>query len=311
MTESTPMYWVSAYSLSNDRPLMVPSSLIYIPYFFSRSDEPATHNPVSTGLACGPSLAPATYKAILEVIERDAFMIMWQNQLPCPRIDLSTVQDPFNRSIINELERLPVECHAHLIPTDSGVPVIVVLLRNTNNRQPHTVIGMSADLNPDRALMLALEEVSLSWLGMGRYCLTEDYKPSKDYKNVDNLIRHALAHAVDPDLSKSWEFLRSSVKTISIQDIENEYAEKMVDNIRTLVDKLNGNVIVKDLTTVDVDEAGFKVVRAVVPGMHHLDVSHEYRYLGGTRLYEVPYKMGLRSRPLTEEEINPYPHMFP
>ena len=88
----------------------------------------------------------------------------------------------------------------------------------------------------------------------------------------------------------------------------------MVQNIRTLVDKLDQkdlNVVVKDLTTVDVDEAGFKVIRAVVPGMQPLDVNHARRYLGGKRLYEVPCQMGLKSQPLTEEELNPFPHMFP
>ncbi len=81
-----------------------------------------------------------------------------------------------------------------------------------------------------------------------------------------------------------------------------------------LLGKLNAkdlNVVVKDLTTVDVDEAGFKVVRVVVPGMQPLDVNHARRYLGGTRLYEVPCQMGLKSQPLAEEELNPFPHMFP
>ena len=88
----------------------------------------------------------------------------------------------------------------------------------------------------------------------------------------------------------------------------------MVMNIRCLVDKLNEknlNVIVKDLTTVDIDDVGFKVVRAVVPGMQPLDINFARRYLGGKRLYGVPCQMGLRSQPLTEEEVNPYPHMFP
>ena len=315
LTASTPLRWVSAYSITHDQPILVPASFVYIPYFSDPLHEPLAHNPISTGLACGSNLAPAIYKAILEVIERDAFMIMWQNQLLCPRIDLSTVDDPFIQSMLNELEILPVECQAYLLPSDIEVPMIMVILRNTSGHPPHTVIGMSADLDPSKALMLALEEVSLSWLGMGRYCLAEkDYQPSKDYKNVDNLIRHALAHAVDPDLGKSWEFLRSSVQQISLQDINNKYDENMVNNVQHLVGKLNEkdlNVVVKDLTTVDVDDAGFKVVRAVVPGMQPLDVSHAYRHLGGTRLYEVPWQMGLRSQPLTEEELNPYPHMFP
>ncbi len=315
LTASTPLRWVSAYSITHDQPVLVPASFVYMPYYFNQSDEPPVHNSISTGLACGSNLAPAIYKAILEVIERDAFMIMWQNQLPSPRIDLSTVNDPFIESFLNELSVLPVECQAYLIPSDIEVPMIMVLLRNTSGHLPHTVIGMSADLNPYKALMLALEEVCWGWLGMKRYAMAEkDYKPAKDYSNVNTLTQHALAHAVDPDLGKSWGFLKLSGKQIAIQDIKNTYADNMVNNIKTLVDKLNAkdlNVVVKDLTTVDVDEAGFKVIRVVVPGMQPLDVNHARRYLGGTRLYEVPCQMGLKSQPLAEEELNPFPHMFP
>ena len=163
--------------------------------------------------------------------------------------------------------------------------------------------------------MLALEEVSLSCVGMGRYAMAEkDFKPANDYSDVNTLDLHGLAHAVDPYLGKSLEFLNPSGKQISFQEIKSEHDESMVNNIQNLVSKLkkkNLNVILKDLTTVDIDEVGFKVIRAVVPGMQPLDDSHKNRHLGGTRLYEVPCQMGLRSRPLTEEETNPYPHMFP
>ena len=137
-------------------------------------------------------------------------MIMWQNQLPCSRIDLSTVNDPFIESILNELEVLPVECQAYLLPSDIDIPVILVLLRNTSGHLPHTVMGISVDLDPKKALMLALEEICLSWVGMERYALAQkDYKPSKDYKDVNTLTLHGLAHAVDPDLVQSLEFLNS------------------------------------------------------------------------------------------------------
>lgn len=315
LTASTPLRWVSAFSLSQDQPILVPASFVYIPYYSDPLYEPLSHNPISTGLACGSNLASAICKSILEVIERDAFMIMWQNQLPCSRIDLSTVSDSFNQSILNELKVLPVECQAYRIPSDFEVPVIMVLLRGTSGHLPHTAIGISADLDPNKALMLALEEVCLTWTGIKRYSQAKsDYKPAEDYKNVSTLIHHALAHAVDPALGKSLEFLNSSDPQISFHDIKSINTGDMVNNIQSLVDKLsakNLNVIVKDLTTVDVDEAGFKVIRAVVPGMQPLDVNSARRYLGGTRLYQVPCEMGLKSQPLAEEELNPYPHMFP
>ena len=314
-TESTPMRWDSAYSITHDRPVLIPASTIYIPYYFDRLQEPQTHIPISTGLACGSNLAPAVYKAILEVIERDAFMIMWQNQLPCPRIDLSTVHDPFIESILDQAKTLPVECLAYLIPSDIDIPVILVLLRSTTGHLPHTVMGISVDLDPKKALMLALEEICLSWVGMKRYALAEkDFKPDKDYQNINNLDLHGLAHAAEPALVKSLHFINPSGRQISFQDINNYFDENMVANVRHMVNKLNEkglNVIVKDLTTDDINEVGFKVVRAVVPGMHPLDINHARRYLGGKRLYEVPCQMGWRSQPLTEQGVNPYPHMFP
>jgi ribosomal protein S12 methylthiotransferase accessory factor len=315
LTDDTPLRWVSAYSITQDQPILVPASFVHIPYYFDPLHEAPSHNPISTGLACGSNLAPAICKGIQEVIERDAFMIMWQNQLACPEIDLSTVDDPFIQSMLNELELLPLECQAFLIPSDMEVPVVMALLRGTSGQLPHSVVGISADLNPYKALTLALEEVGLGWVGMGRYALAQkDYQSTENYQNINTVILHGIAHAVDPTLGKSLEFLNPTGKQIPIQDIKNIYDENMVNNIRNLVSKLDEkglNVIVKELTTVDVDEVGFKVIRVVIPGMQPLDVNHTCRYLGGTRLYEVPCQMGLRSQPLTEEEVNPYPHIFP
>ena len=43
------------------------------------------------------------------------------------------------------------------------------------------------------------------------------------------------------------------------------------------------------------------VVRVIVPGMRHF-----YRRFAPGRLYDVPVKLGLRDRPLSEDELNPF-----
>jgi oxazoline/thiazoline synthase len=46
------------------------------------------------------------------------------------------------------------------------------------------------------------------------------------------------------------------------------------------------------------------VVRVIVPGLRHF-----YRRFAPGRLYDVPVKLGLRDRPLPEDELNPiHPH---
>jgi ribosomal protein S12 methylthiotransferase accessory factor len=71
------------------------------------------------------------------------------------------------------------------------------------------------------------------------------------------------------------------------------------------------DVIAVDLTTPDIDDVGFKVVRAVIPGLQPLDIDHRHRHLGGRRLAEVPWRMGLANAPVGEDAFNPHPHPFP
>ena len=315
METSTPMRWVTAYSITHDRPVLVPASFVYIPYQFDPLEEPKTHYPISSGLACHGDFASAMYKGILEVIERDGFMIIWQNQISCSQLDLSSVKDPMAQSLLNVLGSVPATCQAYIINLDIKVAVILVLLRSSTGQSPFTVMGISADLNPQQALLLALEEASLSFIGMSRYARTQpDYVPQEGYKDVTSLILHGLAHAVYKDLGKSLEFLNTGGDQVSIEDLKNRSSDNMVNNVQTLLESLEAegyDVIAKDLTTVDIDEAGFKVVRVLVPGMQPLDVNHARRYLGGKRLYEVPCKLGLFKSPLSENDLNPYPHMFP
>jgi ribosomal protein S12 methylthiotransferase accessory factor len=59
--------------------------------------------------------------------------------------------------------------------------------------------------------------------------------------------------------------------------------------------------LVLDQTRADIE---VPVVRVIVPGMRHF-----YRRFAPGRLYDVPTKLGLRDRPLLEDELNPFhPH---
>ena len=75
----TPMNWTLGHSLLDDSPRWVPASFVYIPYDRVRG-EPPLKDLISTGLACGPTFATATLKALSEAVERDAYSIVWQNR---------------------------------------------------------------------------------------------------------------------------------------------------------------------------------------------------------------------------------------
>lgn len=314
-TRSSPTHWVKAFSLTTGKGKWAPASFIHLPYYFNGEDEPKTHNPISTGLACGSCYAMAIQKGIMEILERDAFMITWKNQIPATRIDHSNASLSLTQKMLDAIRQIPVECRAYLLWHDVGIPVILVLLESHSENIPLTVMGIAADLDPQRALALALEEACLGYIGMNRYAPTQsDLQFDKDYKNVNTLDLHGLAHALDPNLKKSWGFLDSDKKVIPLNKLKNQSTSSMTRNLGIMLRKLKKNgmeVLAYDLTTPDLDEAGFKIVRSMIPGMLSLDTNHTCRYLGGKRLYDIPVESGKLKKKNTETSLNPFPHMFP
>jgi ribosomal protein S12 methylthiotransferase accessory factor len=315
LTASKKLHWVQGYSIVNERPVYVPASFVYVPYDFIALNETPTHDPISTGLACHTSFTNAIYKSILEAIERDCYMINWQNRINASHFDPREIDDSLVQSLLSAMDRLPVKLYAHYLTLDIDVHVIQVMLKTQDNHLPYTVMGIGTDLSFANALAQALEEVFLTFLGMRRYVqIRSDFKPQANYKNVTSPMLHALAYSMWPEVEPGIEFLTNSPNEMSGKNLPIIKSESMLKNIETLVDRIKKNdldVILFDLTTSDIDEAGYKVIRAVIPGLQPLDTNHNYRHLGGERLYNVPVKLGLRETPLNPNELTPYPHMFP
>ncbi|MDR3143165.1 MAG: hypothetical protein LBU37_15780 [Tannerellaceae bacterium] len=69
------------------------------------------------------------------------------------------------------------------------------------------------------------------------------------------------------------------------------------------------NVLVKDLTTPDVNEAGLYCLRIIVPQLLQLGGAYPFYFLGGKRMYSVPKQLGYELNNF--ENLNIYPHPFP
>lgn len=66
-------------------------------------------------------------------------------------------------------------------------------------------------------------------------------------------------------------------------------------------------MLAAELTTADVAQAGWRVVRVMVPGTVWPGTRPEMAPLGARRLYRLPVDLGLRSTPLSEHELRSLP----
>jgi ribosomal protein S12 methylthiotransferase accessory factor len=316
-TDRVPVRWTLGRSLLDDRTTWAPASFVYIPYD-RLPDEPPLDYLISTGLACGTTYASALLKALSEVVERDAYSIVWQNSTPRPHIDLESVDNPFIRQFVKVLQRLAIQPHAVLLTLDIPIPVILLVMTRSDG-PPWTIVASGADLSPQHALLLALEEACLALIGIGRSIAgsgagSRDCQPAADYSDVTTLSRHGLAHALDPRLRASIEFLTRPTETVKLSELRDVATGNPVVDLRTALREIRPlvtDVVAVDVTTSDVDEVGFKVVRVVAPELQRMDINHRYPHLGGRRLYDVPLKLGLVSTRRDESGLNPKPHPFP
>ena len=309
----TPLRWVQASNLVKEEPSYVPASMALLPYFFDREngEHPITQ-PISTGLACHGSRTKAILSAICEVIERDAFTITWQARLGRPQIKVETLS-AFNRDLVQRLERIKSTVTLLNLTMDVGIPTVLSVLQSHVPEAPALVFAASADLDPEEAVRKSLEELAHT-RRLAQLLKTNlpPCIPDPNFENVVNQDLHVRLYC-EHENTHLADFIFESQQRIGFDEIENLATGDPEIDLRTLLEKVeqvHHRVLVVDLTTPDVSESGLFVVRALIPGFHPLFMGHGIRALGGSRLWQVPQKLGYQGITKLSGD-NPAPHPFP
>ena len=107
------------------------------------------------------------------------------------------------------------------------------------------------------------------------------------------------------------DFLLKTISTKKIDSIRDRSHNNSVVNLKKCIDILNKKkyeILFCDVTTCDIKELGFTVVKVVIPKLQPLYLEEKYKYMGGERLYDVPVMM---RQPLRKEtQLNKIPHPF-
>ena len=299
----TRVSWIDGVSLPEREPVLVPAQLVHLAGF---EGEPSICRTTSSGLACHTGAGPATLRALLELLERDAFMLTWKTRLTWPLLEWRGH---------DELERFEA---AFLRPTGlrlravdlSGVwrvPIVAAVARTATPGTAPLGVGAAADVTVERALTKALDEAMrvLTWArALRRH--GGSALPADDVTELDDHVRFYA----DPANAPRADFLDGAHAARSVEHVR-PLAEPHLDEICRRLARRGMRAYAVDVTSPDVREAGLFVTRVLVPELCALDVEHRARLLGGRRLYEEPLRLGRCTRVLTEDDVNPDPHPFP
>lgn len=312
-SQDAPVRWVEGYSLTQDRTVLIPASFVYTPYTFLNEKE-RFRTPISTGLACGNSIEEAILMGLYEVVERDALMIMWLNRLSLALVEIDSIDDSHLQDLIARHGKKGVKVYFTDITTDLSIPTFLAVTESQRDNGVAVTIGTASRVSPKQAMLKALEESAHARNWVKIMMRTRDpITPTDDFSFVRDFPDHPFLYGHTFMLPHT-EFIRGSQATLRFEDLPEPQNESILSNLRyclkVLADK-GHDVIVVDITSPDVADLGFSVVRVAIPALQPISVEVGYRCLGGNRLYEVPVRLGHRDRPVKEEEVNPYPHPLP
>lgn len=307
--------WTTGRSLVTGANVLVPAAMVFIPYHYLRSRrETPVVQPISTGIACGSSLADATLSGLCEAIERDAFTIMWQARLSRPHLDESTLPATVE-DLLRRYSEVGLRVELMDITTDVDVPCVLSVALSDATTSPAVAVAAAVHPSMERACIQSLEELAHTRKFAKQLM---DFTPElpvevdAGHPEVQDQ-RHHLRFYCPQDAKQHAEFCWAAPERVPFRRDAGDGATSAEARLEVVVDELvraGLEPVACDLTTPDIRCLGLSVVRVVVPGLNPLFMGHRNRALGGTRLYTVPQKLGLRGLE-DDEPDNPYPHPFP
>ncbi|GHO50661.1 TOMM precursor leader peptide-binding protein [Ktedonospora formicarum] len=316
--------WVWGYSFQHQSPILVPEHCAYYRIPVSK-ENPAFVSDSSNGCALGNCLEEAIFHGILEVVERDAFLLTWYAQLCLPRLNPSSVTDPMIRLLVEHLEgRSGYTIHILNATLDHAVPCLLLLGSDDQNRisMPKAQVAAGSHPHPEQALLRTLCELS-EFFALPPQSYQRQRVHALEMLANSSLVKTLVDHPLVYHLPEAFDrllFLHHPQPQQTFQEAFGDFyyhpPERMDlrDDLEYLISyylKRGIDTIVVDQTAPEHIPCGLRCVKILMPGMLPMTFGHDNRRIVGLeRLHQLPFALGYRNYPLSEAEINPYPHPF-
>lgn len=162
VTADTRLQWVAGEDFITRRPLRIPAASAYTFFNSAHPDEPILGETSSNGAAAYSNLAEAEYRAVCELIERDAVVRAWYQKVGVVELSLVSIKDtlPEYREIISSIEKnAKMRLKILDITTDIQVPTFCIVYCNHEPGSHAVAISAATDIDPYVALKKVVWEV--------------------------------------------------------------------------------------------------------------------------------------------------------
>lgn len=300
-------------SLIQNRDVYLPAQVVSDSYARSpllrNKNEQIIREPITTGLATWPTREGALLGGALEVIERDAYMIMWLNQLTLPRIDLAPWTSKSARldKLVADCERYRLRVYAMRLLTDAPADVICVVVEDATGHLPRFSVGLKAHRDIGQCIEGALLEALRARQNARGYGKDQ---VEQIQKKKTSEIRHMerLAYWMDKGRAERLSFLiKGPVENVEPSAWADDTPSEHLERIRKWCADKKYEFISVSMGTSRKNPLPWHVEMIVMPDLQPMHQNEQYQYLGGERLRSIPEKFGYKAR---KEPFADEPHPF-
>lgn len=325
----TPMDWVWGHDLADGTPRLVPADIAFYQWDYAygtarhtaRTVDPHTRrhyfHESSSGCALGSSRDEASLHSLLELAERDAFLLAWHRAAPLPAIRLSSVTDPVSRRLLELIASRGFDAHLLAATSDLGVPVVWGLAVNRLRPFPATFSAAGSGADPEGVVRAALWELAqvvtdpVDWdRGAVEPMLDDPWL-------VDQLDDHIRLHALPEKRDRVTAVLGGPETTLAeaFPGWPDRLRKASGGRVRGALEYVAGlyrdagleRIVLVDQSTREHTDLGLAVVKAVVPGIVPMCFGHAQQRLAGLERLSA----ALAGTPGAGRDIPYDPHPFP
>lgn len=315
------MYWVWGYSLRDQRPVLVPEQLAY--YLDRRAEYPNFVHECSNGCASGGCLEEAILYGLLELIERDAFLLNWYGRGRPKQLDLASCTSPETHAMADRLDYLGYDTHLFDIRVDLPVPAVMAVVSRRGEEPGRLCFSAGAGLDPEAVVAAALRESASYAVDLASR--VERAEPrlramAADYHRVTELAHHSLLYGL-PEMAQHAAFLFDDPVGLPIDEAYKGWStdhpprSDLTAELRSCLDLVHGlgmDTIVVDQTSPEQRAVGVSTACVIVPGLLPIDFGwRRQRALHLPRLRTAFRTVGWRDTDLRDDELHLHPHPFP
>ncbi|WP_181767897.1 TOMM precursor leader peptide-binding protein [Streptomyces albidus (ex Kaewkla and Franco 2022)] len=319
--------WVWGHSLRDGTPRLVPEVLTY---YHAPGLENRFVQESSNGCASGGSLEEAVYFGLMEVLERDAFLLAWYGRQPLPEIDPGTSRRASTRHMVDRLAMYGYRARFFDTRISFPVPVITGVAERFDGGLGRMCFGAGAGADPEAALDGALCEIATDAVNLQNRTELDEARlraMAADFREVTALHDHPLLYGI-PEMGRFADFLLRpppgplpTPAPVSVASLRPAGAaeEGTSGDVREALERClepvtaaGFDVVVVDQTLPEQRTLGLHTVSVLVPGLLPIDFGwSRQRARTMPRMRTALREAGLREADLGPDDLNPAPHPFP